>query len=255
MKNPYFWIYFFTAFAFLGLRDLPEVSTSGYWAAQSAVDLDYGGIDFCQAAPSNPIPTFSPAGGTFTADAGLVVNALTGEINLAASTIGGPYEITYTVGVESANYFVFIIAPPNPAISYPQNQLCMSPTPPPAQRSPNAVSPAGGTFTITPAAAGLTINSSNGIIGFNSSTPSGTYTITYTVSQGGCTAQSTFAIELAQPVATPTLSYPQASYCPLSPNPSPTFSPAGGAFTASPAGLSINASTGVVNLAGSTAGT
>jgi gliding motility-associated-like protein len=54
----------------------------------------------------------------------------------------------------------------------------------------------------------------------------------------------------------PILTYPQAAYCKNGTNPSPTITgTAGGTYTASPAGLSINASTGVINLAASTAGT
>jgi gliding motility-associated-like protein len=52
-----------------------------------------------------------------------------------------------------------------------------------------------------------------------------------------------------------TLTYPQAAYCQNLANPSPTVTgTTGGTFTA-PAGLSINSSTGVVNLAASTPGT
>lgn len=54
----------------------------------------------------------------------------------------------------------------------------------------------------------------------------------------------------------PTLTYPQTAYCKNGTNPAPTITgAAGGTYTASPAGLSINSSTGVINLAASTAGT
>ena len=56
-------------------------------------------------------------------------------------------------------------------------------------------------------------------------------------------------------VGPPTLSYPQAAYCKNASNPSPTITgPTGGTYS-STAGLSINASTGVINIASSTAGT
>lgn len=52
-----------------------------------------------------------------------------------------------------------------------------------------------------------------------------------------------------------TITYPQTDYCIDEPNPSPTLTGvAGGTYTSS-AGLSLNASTGVINLAGSTPGT
>lgn len=53
----------------------------------------------------------------------------------------------------------------------------------------------------------------------------------------------------------PSFSYPQAAYCQSAANPSPTITgDAGGTFS-STAGLSINTSTGLINLAASTAGT
>lgn len=52
-----------------------------------------------------------------------------------------------------------------------------------------------------------------------------------------------------------TLTYPQTDYCITDPNTSPNLVGAGGGtYTATPAGLSINAATGVINIAASTAG-
>lgn len=52
-----------------------------------------------------------------------------------------------------------------------------------------------------------------------------------------------------------TLTYPQTDYCITDPNTSPNLVGAGGGtYSASPAGLSINAATGVINIAASTAG-
>ena len=52
-----------------------------------------------------------------------------------------------------------------------------------------------------------------------------------------------------------TLTYPQTDYCITDPNTSPNLVGAGGGtYSASPAGLSINATTGVINIAASTAG-
>ncbi|MFN3316286.1 MAG: putative Ig domain-containing protein, partial [Raineya sp.] len=168
--------------------------------------------------------------------------------------VGGPYVVTYTVGANSADFSLFIIEPAPIVLSYPSANLCMTPLPPVSQRQPNSVSPIGGTFSIAPAAVDLSINPSTGVISFSPATPQGTYTITYTVDQAGCIGSQTFNINLFQPVPNPTLSYPQTSYCQLEPNPSPTFSPSGGTFSASPAGLSINASTGVIDLAASSGG-
>ena len=88
------------------------------------------------------------------------------------------------------------------------------------------------------------------------STP-GNYTITNTLAAAaGCNAvTATFAITItAAPIAT--FNYSATPYCKNGTNPSPTFTGGGvaGTFT-STAGLSINASTGTIDLANSTAGT
>ncbi|KOY86076.1 hypothetical protein AD998_07885 [bacterium 336/3] len=225
------------------------------WSAKGQI-LDYGATEFCKFSPSNPLPiTATPVGGTFSSNsANLVVNPVTGEIDLTTSVIGGPYIVTYTVGLSSANASMFIVDVPIATINYPNTQLCMTPLPPPSQRQPSSFGPPGGTFSISPAATGLSINTTTGLLSFNSFTPQGTYTITYTVNQAGCIDSETFDINLFQPVANPTLSYPQASYCQLETDPTPTFTPAGGTFSASPAGLSINATTGVIDLSASSGG-
>lgn len=51
-----------------------------------------------------------------------------------------------------------------------------------------------------------------------------------------------------------TLTYPQTNYCTTDPNPSPTVTGSASGTFSSTAGLSINAATGVINLAASTAG-
>jgi len=224
--------------------------------SQAQTTLSYAATEFCKYAPTNPLPTVAtPPGGTFSSSSpNLVVNPTTGEINLAASVVGGPYVVTYTQG-GTADFSLFIIEPAPIVLSYPSANICMTPLPPVSQRQPNSVSPIGGTFSIAPAATDLTINPATGIISFSPATPQGVYTVTYTVDQAGCIGSQTFTLNLFQPVPNPTLSYPQTSYCQLEPNPSPTFSPSGGTFSATPAGLSINPSTGVINLSASSGGT
>lgn len=54
----------------------------------------------------------------------------------------------------------------------------------------------------------------------------------------------------------PSFTYPDNAYCQDEPNPSPMITgTVGGTFTSSPAGLSINSASGLINLAASTAGT
>ena len=64
-------------------------------AACPVATISYGAAAFCQSGP-NPVPTVTgPTGGTFTAPAGLSVNAATGVIGLAASR-PGTYIVTYS---------------------------------------------------------------------------------------------------------------------------------------------------------------
>lgn len=85
-------------------------------------------------------------------------------------------------------------------------------------------------------------------------TAAGTYTATLTVTnQWGSTTSAPVTITVGTPLDA-TFSYSQATYCSNATNPTPTVTNAG-TFTATPSGLSINATTGVINLAASTAGT
>ncbi|MCU0439403.1 MAG: gliding motility-associated C-terminal domain-containing protein, partial [Raineya sp.] len=211
--------------------------------------FNYSSNTFCQNDP-NPSPTVNPTGGSFASTAGLNINAVSGLINLATST-AGTYNISYTVTTggcnATQNFSVTINALPiTPTISYSQTSYCTTATNP----SPT-VSQTGGTFSASPA--GLSINTSTGVINLAGST-AGSYTITYTLTNSCGSSNGTFNVSVVITPPTPTVSYPQASYCTTDANPSPTVSQAGGTFSASPAGLSINASTGVINLAGSTAG-
>ena len=56
----------------------------------------YASNFFCQG-DTDPLPTITGlTGGSFSAVVGVSINASTGEVDLSASTAGGPYTITYT---------------------------------------------------------------------------------------------------------------------------------------------------------------
>jgi len=106
-----------------------------------------------------------------------------------------------------------------------------------------------GSLTPANASFGNTTCSNGGTIVINGLTTGQTFSF-QVQDANGCpkTVTGTF-------VGPPTLSYPQAAYCKNASNPSPTITgPTGGTYS-STAGLSINASTGVINIASSTAGT
>jgi hypothetical protein len=99
--------------------------------------------------------------------------------------------------------------------------------------------PAGLTSSFNTSNNTLTISGNPSVIGiFN-------YTVTPTSGCATVTATGTIAVN-ALPVAT--LSYPNTSYCSSASLVNPTFSgTTGGVFSSTPAGLSLNASTGVIS--------
>jgi hypothetical protein len=110
----------------------------------------------------------------------------------------------------------------------------------------------GGTYSST---AGLSIDSSTGTIDVAASTP-GTYTVTYTMLPTTyCTAQTATATVVINQALTSSFAYDVATYCTNQGTATPTITGSAGTFTASPAGLSINATTGAITLASSAAGT
>jgi gliding motility-associated-like protein len=211
---------------------------------------------------TNPAPATTPGfttGGTFSAPAGLSVNASTGVINLAGST-PGTYTVTYTVAASgcnparssTANITITPSVIPVTGFSYTTPVCANDPNPAPQVNSGFTV---GGTFSSTP---GLSVNASTGLINLAASTP-GTYTITYSVSATGCNpARSSTASITINPSIIPVTGFSYTSpVCANAANPSPvpvTGFVTGGVFS-STAGLSLNAATGVVNLAASTPGT
>jgi|GEM_PF-3530307 len=106
---------------------------------------------------------------------------------------------------------------------------------------------ASGRFTSS--SPGLTVNPTTGALNVATAT-TGTYTITYTVT-APCPATATATVNIIRTEAS--LAYAETTFCRTGSSGAPAFTPAGGTFT-STQGLSINASTGVIDLAASTAG-
>jgi pectin methylesterase-like acyl-CoA thioesterase len=226
--------------------------------APTTATFSYAGSPFCKSSTTNPAPTITgTAGGTFSSTTGLSINASTGAINLSAST-AGTYVVTYTVSGacgSSSTQSVTITAAPVAGFSYPAATYCVSGTTSPAVVLGTGA--AAGTFTST---TGLTLNASTGAITLSTSTP-GTYTVTNTIAPaGGCaavTATATVAITAA-PVAG--FSYATPGTGAACAGGTGTFAPVlatgatAGTFS-STTGLTLNATTGVISLAGSTAGT
>ena len=117
--------------------------------------------------------------------------------------------------------------------------------------TPTITGVAGGTFTSSPA--GLSINATTGAIDVSDSTPA-TYTVTYTTA-GSCPNSSSVSATI-NTLDNASFNYGAASYCANDSDPTPTITGvAGGTFASVPAGLSINATTGAIDVSASTPAT
>ncbi|WP_201987624.1 beta strand repeat-containing protein, partial [Hymenobacter rubidus] len=215
------------------------------------------GTTYCAGSTSTVAPTLGSgaSAGTFASTTGLTVDATTGVINLATSA-AGTYTVTNTIAASgpcaatTASTQVTVTPQTTASFSYPAGTLyCTSGTTNPA---PSVTGTAGGTFASAP---GLSLNASTGTITLASSTP-GTYTVSYTVA-GPCGSAATQTITVTgAPLAT--FAYPAGTtYCAgAASTVAPTLGSGASAGTfSSTAGLSLNASTGVIDLATSVAGT
>lgn len=178
--------------------------------------FSYSASSFRQNA-SNPAPTitglvggvFSAPSGIIFADSGTNTNSSSGIINLAASTIGGPYTITYTTTGDcptSSTFDVTVLV--TLSITYSAAAFCEDGG---NTAAPTVVGdPGSGTFAATPA--GLTINSSSGVINTDTSVPgdNNPYTVTYTASTGETATTQVTIKNLPTIVITPN---PSLSVC------------------------------------------
>lgn len=156
--------------------------------------FNYPQTYYCQNG-TNPTPVLGAGAtaGTYTSTAGLVIDSVTGIINLAAST-PGPYIVTSTTLTSTAGACtnipsiittrtVIITAAANATISYPSPTYCNNIS---TSQSITQTGTTTGTYTSSPS--GLLINQNTGGILPIASTP-GVYTVTYTIPAfGGCAA-------------------------------------------------------------------
>ncbi|MFD2719065.1 T9SS type A sorting domain-containing protein [Hymenobacter monticola] len=210
---------------------------------------------YCAGSTGTVSPTLATGAtaGTFTSTAGLSIDPVSGVISLANST-AGTYTVTNTIAASgacaaaTATATVTITPATSAAFSYSGTTFCVTGTNPVA----TVTGTAGGTFS---SATGLSLNATTGAISLSASTP-GTYTVSYTVA-GACGSSSTQSVTITSaPLAT--FSYGTTStYCVSgTTNPAPSFGAgaSGGVFS-SATGLSLNATTGAINLSASTPGT
>ncbi len=147
--------------------------------------FSYSQGTYCSTG-TDPIPSINTGGGSFSAPVALIINSSSGAIDLSASTIGGPYTVTYTTNgaCPNSNTFYITITSGFDAEFFYNGPYCSNETNP----FPSHSTGSNGVYT---SSAGLVfINSGTGQIDLTSST-AGAYTITNTIAaSGGCAADS-----------------------------------------------------------------
>lgn len=219
--------------------------------------FSYPGNFFCKDGGTTISPTIGvgSTAGTYSSTPGLVINSVTGVIDIAASTVG-----TYTVtsfipgtvdcNSSTATWSITISNAAAATIAYSAPAFCRSIT---TAQPVTQTGTAGGYYYANPA--GLTINSTTGAI-TPSTSLAGTYTVNYNVFVAGCpSAPFTTTVTITQP-AVGTFNYGALPYCQNATNPLPVFTGGGiaGTFSSTP-GLVINPTTGEIDLFASAIGT
>ena len=216
------------------------------WAGQTdivgitSVSITYSSSAFCSDA-NDPTPTISnnAGAGTFSSTAGLVfISTTTGEVDISGSTAGS-YVITYTdTDAATATFNLSINTIPTITVSASAGTIC------------------DGESTILTASGANSYTWSNGGTGASITvSPSTTTIFTATgTDSNSCTSSGGTTITVnAQDSAA--FSYAASAFCANVTDPSPTITgTTGGAFT-STAGITLNSSTGEIDLDASTVGT
>ena len=210
--------------------------------------FSYASSAYCNT-DANPIASgIITAGGTFTSgDPNLVIaNASTGEIDIAGSTIGGPYTITYATTGTCPNSSTFDVSINDCSIcdaGWAATTLCDSDAPVGLNTLLTTGNP-GGTWT------GAGVVNNGGTMEFDPSGQSGAVSVTYDL--GACSETHDFTVTTTNPF----FDYSAITYCNTEMNPLATnVAQAGGTFTsADPNLIILDANTGEIDLSGSTLG-
>ncbi|HMU08541.1 MAG TPA: hypothetical protein PKC54_00930 [Ferruginibacter sp.] len=217
-----------------------------------AATITYAGSPYCTSTGTAAVTQTGTAGGVYSSTAGLSINPATGAINLSAST-PGTYTVTYTIAAsggcpqfQTTTQFLFGL-PPAATIVYAGSPYCTNT----GTAAVTQTGTAGGVYSST---TGLSINPTTGAINMAAST-AGTYTVTYTIAAtGACPQFQTTASFVLNSPPSATIAYAGSPYCVNGGTATVTRTGSAGGVYSSNAGLSIDASTGSVNLAASTPG-
>ncbi len=206
----------------------------------------------CQG-DSIALPNFSAGiAGVFTSTNGLILDSLTGEIDLLGSTPG-----TYTVqnfvaalpGCVADTHWVDITINPedDPGFTYSDTIYCQDG----GNQLPNITGMMGGTFFES--SGNLSINTATGEINAAGSFDGGPYTVEYTTN-GPCPQTATFDVYI-EATDDPTFNYTSQTYCTNDANQLPIVTgETGGSWASSSPDLVIDGATGEITVSSSIIG-
>lgn len=209
------------------------IQVSGTFVGTEDPSFTYPQAAYC-ADDADPSPTITGvSGGTFTAPAGVSINASTGVIDLSASTAGGPYTITYTtpdpICFDQATFDITIN--PLPIVNGNPGTICAG--------DPYTLNGTGAdTYTWT---GGVTDG-----VPFNPGATAN-YTVTGTITATGCDNTAIITVTV-NPLDDPT--FTTSDFCEGTPSTTPNVTGLpGGTFAFNPApgdGATINAASGAI---------
>ncbi|MFZ4398836.1 MAG: gliding motility-associated C-terminal domain-containing protein [Bacteroidales bacterium] len=220
--------------------------------------ITYAGTPFCKSITTAQVVTLTgTTGGSFSASPiGLSINNSTGAITPSTST-AGVYSVTdsiYAAGgcpLVTATTSVTIVTAPSVTITYAGSPFCKTLT---TAQTITLTGTTGGIFSASPT--GLSFNTSTAAI-IPSTSTAGIYTVKDSIpAANGCPAYTTTTSVTITTPPTATISYTGTPFCKSLTTAQlvTRTGTAGGTYTALPAGLSINASTGSITPSTSTAG-
>ncbi len=216
---------------------------------QPTATFSYPTNSFCLSSTEPTATITGTAGGVFSASpAGLTLDATTGAITLGTSA-AGTYTVRYTVGTTcTARDSATVVINPAPAITL----TAAGPTTICAGDSLTLTANTTGTVQLLLDGQPISGAAGNSYV----ATQAGSYTAVVT-DAAGCQATSAPVTVAVTPLPTATFAYANGTtFCLSGTAPVATVTgTAGGVFSASPAGLTLDAATGAVTLGTSTAGT
>jgi gliding motility-associated-like protein len=212
-----------------------------YIGSPTVATLTYPVTSACDRNPANipatTVPNAATFGGTFSSTApGMTLNPTTGGI-VASTSTPGSYLVIYTpedsTCAQPQTAQMVIQTSVQTGFTYPDS-LCQDASP----VLPTLTSYTPGTFSLS-AATGATINSTTGLLGFNSSALPTAYTV-YFYPTAACRDTTTFNVSAITPMLPTLAAIPTA--CALTPSVPLSGTPAGGTFSTNSPFLSLGAS-------------